>query len=75
MTWTETNGREREQFMASEEDFAEFIRLTFPSFRIAVQPAQCSGATQIMFQSYGICLPVTTRNMSASLAWYDRMVP
>jgi endo-1,4-beta-mannosidase len=28
MKWTETNGREREQFMAGEEDFAEFIRLT-----------------------------------------------
>jgi endo-1,4-beta-mannosidase len=30
MKWTETNGREREQFMASEEDFSEFIRLTLP---------------------------------------------
>jgi endo-1,4-beta-mannosidase len=30
MKWTETNGREREQFMASEEDFAKFIRLTLP---------------------------------------------
>jgi endo-1,4-beta-mannosidase len=30
MKWTETNGREREQFMASEEDFAEFIRQTLP---------------------------------------------
>jgi endo-1,4-beta-mannosidase len=30
MKWTETNGREREQFMASEEDFAGFIRQTLP---------------------------------------------
>ena len=30
MKWTETNGREREQFMASEEDFAEFLHLTIP---------------------------------------------
>ena len=30
MKWTETNGREREQFMASEEDIAEFLRLTLP---------------------------------------------
>ena len=30
MKWTETNGREHEQFMASEEEFAEFIRLTLP---------------------------------------------
>src|SRR4030065_2223224 len=30
MKWTETNGRAREQFMASEEDFAEFLSLTIP---------------------------------------------
>ena len=30
MKWTETNGREREQFMAGEEDFAEFLSLTIP---------------------------------------------
>ena len=30
MKWTETNGREREQFMASEEDLAEFLSLTLP---------------------------------------------
>jgi endo-1,4-beta-mannosidase len=41
MKWTETNGREREQFMASEEDFAEFIRLTLPKL-------QHSGATGAM---------------------------
>ncbi len=41
MKWTETNGREREQFMASEEDFAEFIRLTLPKL-------QDSGATGAM---------------------------
>ena len=41
MKWTETNGREREQFMASEEDFAEFIRLTLPKL-------EHSGATGAM---------------------------
>ena len=30
LKWAETNGREREQYMASEEDFAEFLRLTLP---------------------------------------------
>jgi endo-1,4-beta-mannosidase len=33
MKWTETNGREREQFMASEEDFAEFLRQTLPKLQ------------------------------------------
>lgn len=28
MKWTETNGRPREQFMASEEDLAEYLRLS-----------------------------------------------
>ena len=45
MKWTETNGREREQFMASEEDFAEFLRLTIPKL-------QDSGATGAMLWCY-----------------------
>jgi endo-1,4-beta-mannosidase len=43
--WTESNGREREQFMASEEDFAEFLRLTLPKL-------QDSGATGAMLWCY-----------------------
>ncbi len=50
MTWTETNGREREQFMASEEDFAEFIRLTLPKL-------QESGATGAMLWCYADYVP------------------
>ncbi len=30
MTWTETNGRPRQQFMASEEDLAQYLRLSLP---------------------------------------------
>jgi endo-1,4-beta-mannosidase len=45
MTWTETNGREREQFMAGEEDFAEFLSLTIPKL-------QDSGATGAMLWCY-----------------------
>ncbi len=30
MKWTDKNGQPRQQFMASEADFAEFIRLTLP---------------------------------------------
>ncbi|MFT3892814.1 MAG: cellulase family glycosylhydrolase [Anaerolineales bacterium] len=41
MKWTETNGREREQFMASEEDFAEYISQVLPNL-------QHSGATGAM---------------------------
>lgn len=41
MTWTESNGREREQFMASEEDFAEFVGQVLPKL-------QGSGATGAM---------------------------
>ncbi len=50
MKWTETNGREREQFMASEEDFAEFIRLTLLKL-------QDSGATGAMIWCYADYVP------------------
>ena len=50
MKWTETNGREREQFMASEEDFAEFLRLTIPKL-------QHSGATGAMLWCYPDYIP------------------
>ncbi|MBC8508981.1 MAG: cellulase family glycosylhydrolase [Anaerolineales bacterium] len=45
MKWTETSGYEREQFMASEEDFAEFLSLTIPKL-------QDSGATGAMLWCY-----------------------
>ena len=45
MEWTETNGRLHTQFMASEEDFAEFIGLTLPKL-------QDSGATGAMIWCY-----------------------
>jgi endo-1,4-beta-mannosidase len=48
--WTETTGREREQFMASEEDFAEFLRLTIPKL-------QDSGATGAMLWCYADYIP------------------
>ena len=50
MKWIETNGREREQFMASEEDFAEYIRLVFPKL-------QDSGATGAMLWCYADYVP------------------
>ena len=50
MKWTETNGRQREQFMASEEDFAEFIRLTLPKL-------QDSGATGAMLWCFADYVP------------------
>ena len=50
MKWTETNGREREQFMASEEDFAEFLSLTIPKL-------QDSGATGAMVWCYADYIP------------------
>src|SRR6185436_12481344 len=50
MKWTETNGREREQFMAGEEDFAEFLRLTIPKL-------QASGATGAMLWCYADYVP------------------
>ena len=50
MKWTETNGHEREQFMASEEDFAEFLSLTIPKL-------QDSGATGAMLWCYADYIP------------------
>jgi endo-1,4-beta-mannosidase len=50
MTWTESNGRERDQFMASEEDFAEFIRLTLPKLHE-------SGATGAMIWCFADYVP------------------
>ena len=50
MKWTETNGREREQFMASEEDFAEYISLVLPKL-------QHSGATGAMLWCYADYVP------------------
>ena len=50
MKWTETNGREREQFMASEEDFAEFLSLTIPKLND-------SGATGAMLWCYADYVP------------------
>ena len=50
MKWTETNGRAREQFMASEEDFAEFLRLTIPKLHD-------SGATGAMVWCYADYIP------------------
>lgn len=50
MKWTETNGREREQFMASEEDFAEFLSLTIPKLHD-------SGATGAMLWCYADYIP------------------
>jgi endo-1,4-beta-mannosidase len=50
MEWTETNGRERGQFMASEEDFAEYIRLVLPKL-------QESGATGAMLWCYADYIP------------------
>ena len=50
MRWTETNGREREQFMASEEEFAEFIGLTIPKL-------QESGATGAMVWCFADYVP------------------
>lgn len=50
MKWTETTGREREQFMAGEEDFAEFLSLTIPKL-------QDSGATGAMLWCYADYVP------------------
>lgn len=50
MKWMETNGRERDQFMAGEEDFAEFIRLTLPKLHE-------TGATGAMFWCYADYVP------------------
>jgi len=50
MKWIETNGREREQFMSGEEDFAEYIRLVLPKL-------QHSGATGAMLWCYADYVP------------------
>jgi endo-1,4-beta-mannosidase len=50
MTWTETNGQEREQFMAGEEDFAEYIRLVLSKL-------QDSGATGAMLWCFADYVP------------------
>jgi endo-1,4-beta-mannosidase len=50
MTWTETTGHEREQFMAGEEDFAEYIRQVLPKL-------QHSGATGAMLWCYADYIP------------------
>jgi len=48
--WIETNGRDHEQFMASEEDFAEFLSLTIPKL-------QDSGATGAMLWCFADYVP------------------
>jgi len=45
MKWTETNGREREQFMAGEDEFADYISKVLPNL-------QHSGATGAMLWCY-----------------------
>ena len=50
MKWTETNGRDHEQFMASEDDFAEFLSLTIPKL-------QDSGATGAMLWCFADYVP------------------
>jgi len=50
MKWTETSGREREQFMAGEEEFAEYIRQVLPKL-------QHSGATGAMLWCYADYIP------------------
>ena len=50
MKWIETNGRDHEQFMASEEDFAEFLSLTIPKL-------QDGGATGAMLWCYADYVP------------------
>jgi len=50
MKWIETNGRERTQFMAGEDDFAEFLSLTIPKL-------QDSGATGAMLWCYADYAP------------------
>src|SRR5687767_3385612 len=48
MKWTETNGREREQFMAGEDDLAEFLSLTLPK----LQETGATGAMLWCFADY-----------------------
>jgi endo-1,4-beta-mannosidase len=49
-SWVETNGREHDQFMAGEEDFAEYIRQVLPNL-------QHSGATGAMLWCYADYVP------------------
>lgn len=48
MKWTETNGRAREQFMASEEDLAQFLSQTLPR----LQDCGVTGAMLWCFADY-----------------------
>jgi len=50
MKWVETNGRDHEQFMASEEDFAVFLSLTIPKLHH-------SGATGAMLWCFADYVP------------------
>jgi len=50
MNWAETNGREREQFMAGEDEFAEYISLVLPKL-------QDSGATGAVLWCYADYVP------------------
>jgi len=50
MRWTEINGREREQFMAGEDEFAEYISLVLPKL-------QDSGATGAVLWCYADYVP------------------
>ena len=50
MTWTETTGRTREQFMAGEEEFAKYIGQVLPKL-------QHSGATGAMLWCYADYVP------------------
>jgi endo-1,4-beta-mannosidase len=50
MKWIDTHGRSRQQFMASEENFAEFIRLTLPILND-------SGATGAMLWCFADYVP------------------
>jgi endo-1,4-beta-mannosidase len=50
LRWKETNGTEREQFMAGEEEFAEFLGLTLPKL-------QESGATGAMLWCFADYVP------------------
>jgi hypothetical protein len=50
LKWTETNGRERDQFMAGEDDFAEYISKVLPKL-------QHCGATGAMLWCYADYVP------------------
>ena len=65
MKWKETNGRKREQFMASEEDFAEFLRLTIPKL-------QDSGATGAMLWCYADYIPELWNQPPCQNAQHER---